>query len=117
MKPQLYNALLFGLALLLFQSSTLAQNYLANTRPNSKAGVSVFEASKTDTALYEGFRIRIGGDFALQFQGIDQSNDGDSLLELGTDFNLPSANLNLSAALLRGVSVHLRTYLSSKHHE
>ena len=65
---------------------------------------------------YDGLKVRIGGDLTLQFQSLNQSNTEDSLVELGSDFNLPSANLNLDLQLLDGVRMHLRTYLSSKHH-
>lgn len=85
-------------------------------RPNNKAGVNVFEPSKLDTVAFEGVKVRIGGDFAMQFQGINQSNTAGDLVELGSDFNLPSANLNLDVQLLDGVRMHLRTYLSARHH-
>ncbi|TVR83950.1 MAG: hypothetical protein EA412_00610 [Chitinophagaceae bacterium] len=85
-------------------------------RPNNKDGLNVFETSKTDTVTYDGLKVRIGGDFAIQFQGLNQSNELDSLVELGTNFNLPSANLNVDVQLYDGMRMHLRTYLSSKHH-
>ena len=85
-------------------------------RPNDKRGLNVFETNKTDSIIFDGIKVRIGGDFAMQFQGLNQSNTEDNLLELGTDFNLPSANLNLDVQLLDGVRMHLRTYLSSRHH-
>jgi hypothetical protein len=85
-------------------------------RPNNKIGLNVFETSKTDTVIFDGIKVRIGGDFAMQFQGLNQSNTADNLVELGTNFNLPSANLNLDVQLLDGVRMHLRTYLSSRHH-
>lgn len=85
-------------------------------RPNNKLGLKVFETDKTDTVIFDGVKVRIGGDFAMQFQGLNQSNAQDNLVELGTDFNLPSANLNLDVQLLDGVRMHLRTYLSSRHH-
>jgi hypothetical protein len=52
----------------------------------------------------------------MQFQALDQTNSLDSLVALGSDFNLPSANLNLDVQLYDGVRMHLRTYLSSRHH-
>jgi hypothetical protein len=52
----------------------------------------------------------------MQFQGITQNNNAENLVDLGTDFNLPSANLNLDVQLLDGVRMHLKTYLSSRHH-
>jgi len=60
--------------------------------------------------------VRVGGDFAMQFQGIRQSNTAGNLTKLGSDFNLPSANLNLDVQVLDGVRMHLRTYLSSRAH-
>jgi len=85
-------------------------------RPNNKLGLNVFETNKTDTVVFDGVKVRIGGDFAMQFQGLNQSNTEGNLADLGTDFNLPSANLNLDVQLLDGVRMHLRTYLSSRHH-
>ena len=37
-----------------------------------KAGLNVFETPKTTDVEYDGFAVRVGGDFALQFQGISQ---------------------------------------------
>jgi len=85
-------------------------------RPNSKLGLNVFETNKTDTVIFDGVKVRIGGDFAMQFQALNQSNTQDNLVELGTNFNLPSANLNLDVQLLDGVRMHLKTYLSSRNH-
>lgn len=89
---------------------------LQNWRPNDKRGLNIYETPLEDTVAFDGLRIRVGGDFAMQFQGITQSNNSGNLVELGTDFNLPSANLNLDVQLLDGVRMHLRTYLSSRHH-
>ncbi|WP_311195862.1 hypothetical protein [Antarcticibacterium sp. 1MA-6-2] len=38
------------------------------------------------------------------------------LIEIGNNFNLPTANLDLDVELYDGVRMHLRTYLSSRHH-
>lgn len=85
-------------------------------RPNNKLGLNVFETSKADTVPYDGLKVRVGGDFAMQFQGIQQSNEADNLVDLGYNFNLPTANLNLDVQLLNGMRLHLRTYLSARHH-
>jgi len=85
-------------------------------RPNDQRGLNTFETSKMDSVIFDGVKVRIGGDFAMQFQGLNQSNNANNLVELGTNFNLPSANLNLDVQLLNGVRMHLRTYLSSRHH-
>jgi len=85
-------------------------------RLNDKRGLNIYETTKVDTIPYTGVKVRVGGDFSMQFQGLNQSNTANTLVELGTDFNLPSANLNLDVQLLDGVRMHLRTYLSSRHH-
>ncbi len=85
-------------------------------RPNDQDGLNVFETSKDNDVPFDGVKVRLGGDFAMQFQGISQTNAGDSLAELGSNFNLPSANLNIDVQLADGLRMHLRTYLSSKHH-
>ncbi len=86
-------------------------------RYNDKRGQNVYETSKEDTIKFEGVKIRIGGDFAMQFQSLTQSNGLDSLVKLGKNFNLPTANLNIDGQLYDGVRVHLGLYLSSLHHE
>jgi hypothetical protein len=94
------------------------QPKIQNYRAPGQDGLNVFEDPKEDTVKYEGLKVRIGGDFALQFQGLDHSTGSnvDTLVELGTNFNLPTANLNLDVQLHDGVRMHLRTFLSSRHH-
>ncbi len=84
--------------------------------PNDKQGLNNFETSKVDSVNFEGVKVRVGGDFAMQFQSVNQRNDLGNLVELGTNFNLPAANLNLDVQLIDGLRMHLRTYLSSRHH-
>lgn len=107
---------LLSLMLLISGAVYAQQPSIQFYRPNNKAGLYVFEPSKEDTVAYDGVKVRIGGDFAMQFQSLNQSNDLGNLVELGSDFNLPAANLNLDVQLLDGVRMHLRTYLSSRHH-
>ncbi len=85
-------------------------------RQNNKNGLNIFEPAKADTVPYDGLKVRVGGDFAMQFQAIDQKNHADNLVDLGYNLNLPTANLNLDVQLLNGMRLHLRTYLSSRHH-
>ncbi|WP_421877867.1 hypothetical protein [Marinoscillum sp.] len=85
-------------------------------RPNNQNGLNVFETPKTTDVEFDGLKVRVGGDFALQFQGISQTNSGDSLPELANNFNLPTANLNFDVQLADGLRLHMRTYLSSRHH-
>lgn len=87
-------------------------------RQPGKMGINVFETSKSDTVKFEGVTVRLGGDFALQFQGLSHENSivGDPLVDLSSNFNLPTANLNIDVQLADGMRMHLRTYLSSRHH-
>ncbi|MBL0766034.1 hypothetical protein [Marivirga atlantica] len=107
------------LLLVMLSLSVKAQNQrnLQFFRPVGQAGLNVFETGKADTIPYEGVKVRVGGDFAMQFQALNQSNDLDSLVELGSNLNLPTANFNLDVQLYDGVRMHLRTYLSARHHE
>ncbi|MFI2744668.1 hypothetical protein ACG2LH_18200, partial [Zhouia sp. PK063] len=60
----------------------------------------------------------LGGAFALQFQGLThQNSSGVPLADIGNEFNLATANLNIDVQLADGVRMNLVTYLSSKHHE
>ncbi len=102
----------------LFAGTSFAQlsGELQNYREPGQAGLNVFEDPKEDTADFQGLRVRAGGDFAIQFQGLEQSNDADNLVALSNNLTLPTANLNLEVQLAEGVRMHLRTYLSSRHH-
>ncbi|WP_053991505.1 hypothetical protein [Mangrovimonas sp. TPBH4] len=96
---------------------------LDNYREPDKAGINVFESPKDTISTFDGIRVRVGGSFALQFQaldheasGVDVDGNALALAELGSNFNLATANLDLDVALADGVRMHLRTYLSSRHH-
>lgn len=97
--------------------SATAQRHLDNYRSPDKNGLNIFEDPKDTVSTFNGLNVRLGGAFAIQFQGLNHSNNGNSeLLEIGNNFNLPTANLDLDVALYDGVRLHLRTYLSSRHH-
>lgn len=118
MKTILNNIKLLSLfMLMIFGGAAIAQQPVMQFyRTNDKAGINVFESPKADTVIFESVKIRVGGDFSMQFQGLKHSNTDNNLVELGSDFNLPSANLNLDVQLYDGVRMHLRTYLSTKNH-
>lgn len=103
---------------LVFSFSSLAQNRdLDNFRPRDKRGINLFEAPKDTITDFDGLKVRIGGASTLQFQALDHSNSGGvELIELENNFNLATANLDLDVVLYDGVRMHLRTYLSSRHH-
>ncbi|MGB0837200.1 MAG: hypothetical protein ACPGRE_03810 [Flavobacteriaceae bacterium] len=93
------------------QTVTTKDNDLQYFRDAGYDGLNVFETSKEAGAEFDGLKVKVGADFALQFQGLRADN-----ADLGNNFNLPTANLNIDAQLAEGVRVHLRTYLSSRHH-
>jgi hypothetical protein len=76
----------------------------------------MFEAPKEANAPFDGLEVHVGGDFAILFQGLSQSNDAGNLVELSNNFALPTANLNVDVQIAQGMRMHLRTYLSSRHH-
>jgi hypothetical protein len=49
-------------------------------RPYDQRGVSVFETSKEDTVVYDGFKFRIGANFAQQYQSLKHSNSARAIL-------------------------------------
>ena len=81
-------------------------------------GLNVFETPKDNDREFNGMKVRLGGDFAIQFQGLDHSNaeGAPELIPVGSNVNLPTANLNVDVQLHDGVRMHLRTFLSSRHH-
>lgn len=116
MKKGISYAVLFFAVLFSGTSLVQAQKSLQYYRPDNSYGLNVFETSKDSVSTFDGLRVKVGGDFALQFQGISQENSLDNLVELSSNLNLPTANLNLDVQLEDGVRMHLRTYLSARHH-
>ena len=105
-------------------NSSSMRDYLAP----EKSSRNVFENPKGESPAYDGVKVSVGGDFALQFQALDHETKAPSLgmvtgtvnpntlQVMGSDFNLPTANLDINAYLAKGVKMHLRTYLSARHH-
>jgi hypothetical protein len=75
-----------------------------------------FEESVADTGNFTKPKVRMGGDFAMQFQALDHHADTARLIPLGKGINLPTANFAINATLADGIEVNLTTYLSSRHH-
>lgn len=104
------------------QEGTLDDRDLQYFRTPGKKGVNVFETTKENTVEWDGVKVRLGGDFAMVFQGLDHSNEyddgsgGDGLTNLSNNFSLPTANMNIDVQLEDGLRMHIRTYLSSRHH-
>ena len=90
---------------------------LDNYREPDKNGINVFESPKDTILNFDEVKVRIGGSSTIQFQALDHENSGAvELKDIGYNFNLATANLDLDVALAKGVRMHLRTYLSSRHH-
>jgi hypothetical protein len=95
-------------------------------RPVDRRGLNQFEAPKNDSVPYDGFKLMIGGAFLQDFQNIDHRTAAPSrvvngveqneLADIGPGFNNAVANLYITAQLARGISVHMTSYLSSRHH-
>ncbi|MBN2280117.1 MAG: hypothetical protein JXQ65_06025, partial [Candidatus Marinimicrobia bacterium] len=99
--------------------TTNAQNNrdYKNFRLPDQRGINDFEAPKDTVDNFDGVDVRIGGASTIQFQAINHENSGSvELIEIGDNFNLATANLDLDVHLYDGVKMHLRTYLSSRHH-
>lgn len=116
-KINLISSLVLTILVLLSTVAAYAQQpELQYFRPNDKDGLNVFETSKDNDVVFDGLRVRVGGDFAIQYQGLRQSNNLGNTLEMVSNFNLPTANFNMDVQLEDGVRMHLRTYLSARHH-
>src|SRR5690606_33560412 len=109
-----------AIAIVLAGLNIQAQNRdLDNYRLPDQRGINVFEAPKDTISTFDGVKVRIGGASTIQYQAIDHQNSGAvglELKEIGYNFNLATANLDLDVALAPGVRMNLRTYLSSRHH-
>lgn len=81
----------------------------------SLAVMAQFEEAKLTGQEFDKAKVRLGGDFALQYQSLTHYADS-SLIALGTGFNLPTANMTIEANLAPGIMVNLTSYLSSRHH-
>ena len=97
-------------------------------RTPDQRGVAVFEAPKqSDLVEFDGMMVRLGGASTIQFQALTHENMADEklndddvnlneLADIGSNFNLATANMDFDVQLAEGVRMHLRTYLSSRHH-
>ena len=74
-----------------------------------------FEKAKLDASKFEDVKVKVGADFAIQLQMLDHEANVD-LIDLKNNFNLPTANLNLTADLAPGIQVYINNYMSSRHH-
>jgi hypothetical protein len=108
------------MVLLAIPATAQTQRDLDNYRTPDQRGINQFEAPKDTLSTFDGLQVRVGGASTIQFQALDHENSNNEstpvLEEIGYNFNLATANLDLDVALYDGVRMHLRTYLSSQHH-
>lgn len=118
MKTLVTKLTLILMVLFFVGESALAQQTrdLQYFRSPDKTGLNVFETSKDTDVEFDGLQVRIGGANTLQFQSLTQSGASDELADLIPNFNLATSNLDIDVQLDRGLRMHLRTYLSSRHH-
>lgn len=119
MKRTIITTALFAVVLMMGLGTTLQAQLLKDMqyyRPMDQRGLNIFEDPKTEGVVFDGIRVRIGGSNTLQFQGLSQENGVGGINEITPNFNLATSNLDLDVQLHRGVRMHLRTYLSSRHH-
>lgn len=113
MKNRIITTVFFLVVLVGFQN--LIAQQIQNFIPRGQEGLNIFDPMKDDVP-FDKVKVRIGGAFALQFQGLNHSNNLNNLIELGSDFNLPTANMTIDAQLADGLRVNLDLYLASNHH-
>lgn len=112
----LSSLLAFVLVVFMTMGANAQDKQLQDFRPYSQEGVNVFSPFGEDPVEFDGKKVYLGGAFAQQFQALSHETDAGQLPDLGSDFNLATANLYLDAQLAEGVRVHVTTYLSSRHH-
>lgn len=62
--------------LLFLTGRTIAQQSpIQFFRPYDKRGINVYETSKQDTVAYDGFKLRLGGNFTQGWQNLGHSNN------------------------------------------
>lgn len=74
-----------------------------------------FEKEQIDDQEFNNLKVKVGADFALQLQALDHEAPVE-LIDLKNNFNLPTANLNITADLAPGIQLFINNYMSSRHH-
>lgn len=109
--------MVFALLFWGFGYFAMAQNSLQYYRAQDQTGINVFETTKDTDVEFDGLTVKVGGANTLQFQAISHETGSEvEIFDLGSNFNLATSNLDLDVQLHKGLRMHLRTYLSSRHH-
>ena len=112
----------------IYFSATAQQKTMQYYRPNNKEGLHIFENPKNDSSEFAGLKVKIGGNFTQDFQGLGHRNSATPVYDVNNvnknqpvalihGFNLAMANLNIDAQLEDGIRMNLTMYLSTRHHE
>jgi len=75
-----------------------------------------FEPAKISGDDFQELDVKVGGDFAIQLQSLDHEAPNVTLKDLPHNFNLPTANLNITADLAPGIQLYINNFMSSRHH-
>ncbi len=75
-----------------------------------------FEAPQLDSMNFEKVKVSVGADFALQMQSLNHEAPNATLKTLPHNFNLPTANLSVTADLAPGIQLYINNFMSSRHH-
>lgn len=126
MKTNFRNLFVSALLLALPLMTLGQQPDIGYFRTPDKGGLNVFETFLADTVPFDGFRVRVGGNFTQQMQMLSHSNEANvrevqgtnvnALYPLSSGFNLATANLNFDVQLGDGIRMSLESYMSSRHH-
>ena len=119
-----FKTLLTLLAMTLTFNLVAQRSNIDNFKPYDRNGLNMFERPKDTNTSFDDIRLRVGGGFTQQFQGLSHENTAFSdstgvvnpLYGLSPGFNLATANLNIDVQLADGVALNMITFLSSRHH-
>lgn len=75
-----------------------------------------FESAPIDTINFEKLKVTMGADFALQLQALSHEAPNATLKDITNNFNLPTANLHITADLAPGIQLYINNFMSSRHH-
>ena len=75
-----------------------------------------FEQKKITGENFSNVNVKVGGDFAIQLQSLNHEAPNVVLKDIKHNFNLPTANLNITADLAPGIQVYINNFMSSRHH-
>jgi hypothetical protein len=85
-------------------------------RPDNMLGINEFETPKIDTVKFTGLKVKVGGNFEMEFQGLRNFNTATPMTKTGF-----TGNVNSLEPLTNGFTLPMANlitmYLASRHHE